>query len=110
MVNELKIDQHHKSLIDYYLPNVAKLEKLAAIYQIFSDKTRLRILFALCICPMCVGDIARTTGINRTTVSHQLALIKSHNFVKGRNEGKNVIYFICDERVKGMLSAGTKIY
>ncbi|MBQ7653120.1 MAG: winged helix-turn-helix transcriptional regulator [Clostridia bacterium] len=109
-MNDLKINDRQKSLVDYYLPSVSKLEKLAAIYQVFSDKTRLRILFALCICPMCVNDIAKTTGINRSTVSHQLAAIKVHGFVKGRSEGKNVIYFISDARVKGLLSAGTKAY
>lgn len=107
-MNEL--NPHKQSLIDYYLPSLHKLEKLAGIYGVFSDKTRLRILFALCICPMCVTDIARVTGINRTTVSHQLTFIKSFGFIKGRKEGKNVIYFIYDERVKGLLSAGTKAY
>lgn len=97
-----------ESLVTYYLPSRDKLEKMADVFYLFSDKTRLRIMFGLTISEMCVGDISLTTGINRTTVSHQLTILKRVGLVESKDEGKLKIYYIADPLLTEFLKVGAK--
>lgn len=107
-VNTYKLNKHMESLVTYYLPSRDKLEKMADVFYLFSDKTRLRIMFGLTISEMCVGDISLTTGINRTTVSHQLTILKRVGLVESKDEGKLKIYYIADPLLTEFLKVGAK--
>lgn len=107
-MNTFKLNKHIESLITYYLPNNDKLEKMGDLFYLFSDKTRLKILFGLSISEMCVGDISFTTNLNRTTVSHQLTLMKKEGLVKFRNEGKLKIYSISNHILTEVLKLGAE--
>lgn len=107
-VNTIGINKHIESLVNYYLPKQDTLEKMAYLFYLFSDKTRLRIMFALTISKMCVNDISATTGINRTTVSHQLTIMKRENLIKGESCGKLKIYSVSDELLTEVLKLGAK--
>lgn len=74
----------------------------AEIFSILGDPTRVRVLTALRGGELCVGDIAAATGVNRSTISHQLRVLRSHRLVGRRRHGKTVFYAIADEHV-GML-------
>ncbi len=80
--------------------------KLADTYKVFSDATRLRILFALGEEEMCVCDIATLLGMTMSAVSHQLRILKQTNLVKNRRDGKTVYYSIADSHVETILSNG----
>jgi DNA-binding transcriptional ArsR family regulator len=41
--------------------------------------------------------------VNRSTVSHQLRVLRSHRLVDRRREGKTVFYAIADEHVEALL-------
>lgn len=97
-----------ESLVTYYLPTRDKLERMAYLFYLFSDKTRLRIMFGLTISEMCVGDISMTTGINRTTVSHQLTVLKRDGFVESKTEGKLKVYYIANPLLTEFLKVGAK--
>lgn len=107
-MNTFKLNKHIESLITYYLPNNDKLEKMGYLFYLFSDKTRLKILFGLSISEMCVGDISFTTNLNRTTVSHQLTLMKKEGLVKSRNEGKLKVYSISNKLLTDVLKLGAE--
>lgn len=107
-VNTIEINKHIESLVNYYLPNQDKLEKMAYLFYLFSDKTRLRIMFALTISKMCVNDISVTTGINRTTVSHQLTVMKREGLIKSEQKGKLKMYFISNDLLTEVLKVGAK--
>lgn len=102
------LDKHKQSLLSYYLPKHNKLEKLESLFFAFSDVTRLSILFALSITPMCVSDLAQQTKINRTTVSHQLTFLKKIDFVSYKRVDKNNVYYISNSIVPDLLKVGTK--
>ncbi len=82
------------------------LYDLADLFKVFSDTTRIKILFALMDKDLCVADIAKTIGASQSAVSHQLRILKQARLVKFQREGKNVIYALSDDHVHTMLDQG----
>jgi ArsR family transcriptional regulator, lead/cadmium/zinc/bismuth-responsive transcriptional repressor len=85
------------------LGEVPSVEGVAEIFAILGDPTRVRVLTALRAGELCVSDLAVATGVNRTTVSHQLRVLRSHRLVQRRREGKVVYYAIDDDHVDALL-------
>jgi DNA-binding transcriptional ArsR family regulator len=85
------------------LGDVPSVEGVAEIFAILGDPTRVRVLTALRAGELCVSDLAVATGVNRTTVSHQLRVLRSHRLVQRRREGKVVYYAIDDDHVDALL-------
>ena len=82
------------------------LYDLADLFKVFSDTTRIKILFALMDNDLCVADIAETINASQSAVSHQLRILKQARLVKFQREGKNVIYSLSDDHVHTMLDQG----
>lgn len=78
-------------------------DDLAAAFAILGDATRMRVLVALGSAELCVTDLAAATGVNRTTISHQLRVLREHRLVRRRREGKVVYYALDDDHVKTMV-------
>ena len=53
------------------------LMRLVDFYKLFSDMSRLKILYLLSMEEMCVCDISATLGMNQSTVSHQLKTLRN---------------------------------
>ena len=81
-------------------------DKLAEFFKIIGDPTRTKILFALDQNEMCVCDIANVVGMSKSSVSHQLAILRNSGIVKYRREGKEVYYTLDDEHVKQVFEVG----
>ncbi len=88
------------------MPEEDTLYDLAEFFKIFGDSTRIRILYALFECELCVGDIAGLLGLTQTAVSHQLRILKTNKLVKARREGKIVFYSLDDSHVHDILDMG----
>ena len=88
------------------LPDEEILYDLADLFKIFSDTTRIKILFALMARPMPVGELAETIGATQSAVSHQLRQLKQAHLVKFQRDGKSVIYSLSDDHVYTMLAQG----
>lgn len=97
-----------KKEILYYLPNVETAEILSRFFSTFADVTRLRVLSAVSIKKMCVSDIADVCGLNQTTVSHQLKILKNEKIVKSERQGKVVFYSIRDPKINQVLLLGVE--
>lgn len=80
--------------------------KLADLYKMFGDETRLRILFELEKGELCVCSIAENLGMSQSAVSHQLNKLRMTHLVKSRKDGKHVLYTFDDEHVKGIFDLG----
>lgn len=76
---------------------------IAAIFSILGDPTRIRVLTALSAGELCVCDLAAATGVNRSTVSHQLRVLRDHRLVRRRRQGKVVYYALDDDHVLQLL-------
>lgn len=92
--------------LKYYMPENFILQQMADFFSIFSDGTRLKILSGLSIAKMCVSDISNTLGINQTTVSHQLRILKSMGAVKDERDGKTIYYSLADETINDVMLNG----
>ena len=93
----------HENTVENVKKTMAKDELIADIsdfFRIFSDTTRIKILWALDKSEMCVCDISCLLGMTKSAVSHQLKVLKDNNLVKSRREGKEVFYSLSDSHVK----------
>ena len=88
------------------MPDEEILYDLADLFKVFSDTTRVKILFALLPGELCVADIADEIGASQSAVSHQLRILKASRLVKFQRDGKNVLYSLADNHVYTMLAQG----
>lgn len=80
--------------------------ELSEIFKIFGDFTRIKILYALFKSSMCVCDIAVLLNMTKSSISHQLRLLKQAKLVKYEKVGRVVYYSLDDEHVKSIFEQG----
>ena len=85
---------------------MSEYDKLAELFKIFGDATRVRILFSIKNDEKSVSDIVGELNISQSAVSHQLNTLRMSRLVKVRKHGKSVFYSINDEHVNEILSCG----
>ncbi len=105
--NRLLIEPENRRLIEKFVPGAETLGTLAEYFFALADGTRLKILSALAITPMCVGDMSALLGINQTTVSHQLRTLRLAGIVSCRRQGKIGFYRIADKNVLDIMLSAT---
>ena len=88
------------------MPKEEDFYDLADLYKMFSDSTRIRILWALSCGEMCVCDIAVLLGMTKSAISHQLRSLRLTNLVKYDKRGKEVYYSLADDHVKDIFEKG----
>lgn len=98
--------EHAPNLGALDMPDEEILYDLADLFKIFSDTSRVKILFALTSDDMSVNELADAVHLSQSAVSHQLRTLKQTHLVKFRRDGKQIIYSLSDEHVKTMLSQG----
>ena len=82
------------------------LIEMGEFFQVFSDATRLKILNALLLSEMCVGDISTLLNMNQSAISHQLKILRQSRLIKYRKEGKVDFYSLKDEHIEEIFSKG----
>ncbi|MDR0448706.1 MAG: metalloregulator ArsR/SmtB family transcription factor [Treponema sp.] len=94
------------------IPKEEDFYDLADLYKMFSDSTRVRILWALSVAKevageeMCVCDIAVLLNMTKSAISHQLKSLRLANLVKYDKRGKEVYYSLADSHVKDIFEKG----
>lgn len=63
-----------------------------AMFRVFADHTRLRILRLLQHGPLCVGDLVDILGAPQPTVSRHLTYLRRAGFVEARQHGLWMFY------------------
>ncbi len=94
--------------MDYYLPDEHSLQGLANLFALLADPSRVKILSALTISPLCVTDLAQIVNMNQTTVSHQLRLLKDRGVVNNTRVGKIIKYSISNKKLNEILLVGVE--
>jgi len=100
------VRHHHGYVKDMNIPKDEELYRLADLFKIFGNPTRIRILSALKTHELCVCDIADLLGMTQSAISHQLRILKQMQLVKFRRDGKTVYYSLADDHVYTILSQG----
>jgi len=83
-----------------HMPAEETLSDLADLFKVFGDPTRVKILYALFRSEMCVCDIAALLGMTKSSISHQLRVLKQAHLVRNRRDGRVVYYSLDDDHVK----------
>lgn len=99
----------HQEVVEMTRSRMAAEEayaKLAVLFKMFGDGTRVKILHALEQNELCVCDLAALLDMTKSAISHQLKALRLSNLVKTRREGQVVYYSLADDHVKYILDIG----
>lgn len=70
------------------------MDEIVCLFNILSDKTRLRILLLLMERELCVCEIFAALDMSQPRVSQQLSVLKQSKLIKDRRVGKWIYYKI----------------
>ena len=99
----------HQNAVNIALKNKPKekeLENLTTLFKILGDSTRTKILWILDHHEMCVCDIANVLNMTKSSISHQLAILREVGIVRFRRNGKEVYYTLDDEHISRLYEIG----
>ena len=90
------------------LPDMETMQDVAAIFQVLSDPTRARIVYALSVEELCVCDVAAVAGLSVSAASHQLKRLRERGVVSFRKEGRIAFYRLADAHVRRLVEDGVR--
>ena len=82
------------------------VDRLALIYKLLGEPSRLKIAMALRGGEMCVCDLAAFLGISESAVSHQIRRLRDLALVKSRREGQILYYSLDDHKLDALIRIG----
>lgn len=88
------------------MPAEEEIYYLSEFYKVFGDATRIKILYVLLQGELCVNDIAHELSMTPSSISHQLRVLKQHQLVRFRRDGKTIYYALADHHVETILNQG----
>jgi|SRR5699024_2191066 len=74
-------------------------EDLIHLFQAFSSKTRLNILYVLKKQALTVTEISEKLQMSQSAISHQLRRLKFARLVRDQRDGRKVIYTLTDKHI-----------
>ena len=90
------------------MPSESGFLKMADMFKILSDVTRVRILYALSLSELCVQDISGLAGVSQSAVSHQLRILRNSRLVNWKKSGKQVFYSLDSDAVRTFIEKATE--
>ena len=102
------IDKQKISNVKKKMESAATIERLSETFKVLSDKTRVKILFALLIQELCVCEIAELLETTKSAISHQLRILRNTRLVKYRKDGKMAFYSLDDNHITNLFAEGLK--
>ena len=108
-VNVCDCNVIHKEMVKIALenkPSKEELERLSQVFKLLGDLTRTKILWVLDKNEMCVCDIANVLNMTKSSISHQLALLREAGIVEYRKVGKEVYYRLDDFHITKLYEIG----
>lgn len=101
---------HRDVVIDAYRhrPSEEELSSLSQLFKIISDPTRTQILWALDRREMCVCDIANVLNMTKSSISHQLAILRDHGIVRYRRSSREIYYRLDDKHIRRLYEIALK--
>ncbi len=79
-----------------------QFESMTILFQMFSDRTRLKILQHLFEKECCVNELVEKLAMSQSAVSHQLASLKKTKLVSSYKVGRNVFYCLADDHIESI--------
>ncbi|HLQ50353.1 MAG TPA: metalloregulator ArsR/SmtB family transcription factor [Terriglobales bacterium] len=82
----------------------------AEFFRALAHPLRIRIVDELRGGEISVNDLCARLGVEQSTLSQQLAYLRSRNIVVGRKEGLNVYYSVPDATIFRLLDVAKQIF
>jgi DNA-binding transcriptional ArsR family regulator len=95
---------------EHLIPLDEEVSDIADFFKVFGDSTRLKILFLLEHGELPVNSIASKLGMQQSTISQQLKLLRASRLVAHRKEGRSIFYRLNDDHIAKILSMGVEHY
>ena len=80
--------------------------RLAEVFKVLGDPTRIKLLALLTTDEMRVSDIAEALSMGQSAISHQLRVLRNARLVKFRKDGKEAWYSLDDDHVVKLMRQG----
>ncbi len=74
--------------------------RIADVFRVISDPTRVSILHALSLADLCNCDLAAVLGISESAVSHQMRELRLLRLVTAEKRGRMVYYRLSDSHIR----------
>ncbi|WP_028974354.1 ArsR/SmtB family transcription factor [Spirochaeta cellobiosiphila] len=103
MKTECCVNKENVDFVEDKLIPEDDIVDISELFKILGDPTRMRIVAALRIKELCVGDLAALMEISLSGVSHQLRLLKKSRIVKTRRDGKMIYYNLDDAHIESII-------
>jgi ArsR family transcriptional regulator, lead/cadmium/zinc/bismuth-responsive transcriptional repressor len=103
------IHAEHVQAVRHSLLTSVEATRIASLFAVLSDPTRLQVVHALLCAPtgeLCVCDLATGLGRDDTTISHQLRVLRNQHVVAMRKVGRVVYYRLIDAHIHQLLAMG----
>lgn len=82
----------------------------AAFFKALAHPLRIQILDALREGPISVGELRTQLGVEQSTLSQQLGVLRAGNFVRTERQGSTIRYEINDPAVWRLLDSALEIF
>jgi DNA-binding transcriptional ArsR family regulator len=98
------VDAERVAAVKEALPPSESVDEIAEGFAVLADPNRVRLLISLLEGgELCVCDLAATTGMGESAVSHALRILRAHRIVKARRSGRMAYYSLRDGHVRMLL-------
>ena len=84
---------------NFSMPTATEIGRVANLFKIIGDSTRLKLIFSLLEKPKTVSELCVATSSSQSLVSHQLKILKDNYIVSSKKQGNFVTYFLIDEHI-----------
>lgn len=75
------------------------IDRMADVFQVLSDKNRLKMVLMCLNCERTVSEIIELTGISQSLVSHNLRHLRDLRILRSRKDGKYQYYTVSDYHI-----------
>lgn len=85
------------------MPSDVDIVDTADVFGLLADPGRLRILVVLRAGEANVGELSARAGLSESATSHALRLLRAHQVVQVRRDGRMAFYRLADSHVGDLL-------
>ena len=81
-------------------------QRVAELFSVLGDASRVKIIAALLKGPMNVQSLAEAVGISQSGISHHMRSLRLMQLVRSQKQGRQVFYELDDQHVEELFQRG----
>ena len=91
---------------DYNLLDDLQAQRVAELFSVLGDSSRVKIIAVLLNGPMNVQALADAVGISPSGISHHMRSLRQMHLVRSQKRGRQVFYSLDDQHVEELFQRG----